>query len=648
MKSQFSRLSSTPLAHAIKTHVVETVATSVALSVVLLGSSTWNVWTTYQGFKNSVTNQVQLRSTSDEVVYLDEVLTMSARMAASTGDPMWEARYWENEPKLSKALDIVTQMSTGQSKAESEKTDAANDRLIQIEEQAFQLIKQGQKEEAFQLLLGTDYQDNKKIYSNAIQNTIAEVRQGIDQELSDYSNRLLWAVSFTGISCVFLVAGWSFILYVVRQDIRRREEAEAELKASQQSLQSAYAALESTQQDLAQQAQSTQETNQVLEQDVGHLLDIVSSLEAGDFTAQAAVSDRITGLVADMLNQFIEEMSRVIATVNATANQVNLGANDVEALAAATSQLAQQQVESVQRVQQLMEAVNRLSQDTLEQAKVSSESFQVAQAEVEQGESEMTAMTDGFQSLRIGTQQITRRVTSLNAFVEMATQFAQAQKRVASLTRVLAFNASMVASRAAEQRDPEQFATVAREFEAIAGQVNDLAAQTNQSLETLQQRTQQIQSAVSGIQDDTQEINQLVDQFTQRVDRSSHSFTNLKRVTQQMTQLGQQVTQSSEAIASAAARTLQSIEDIQGDGTKTEQQSRLTQQQAQKMEKIAQQLLDRMQFFTLNAESTAATPWIAPLSAATPAAEDTVNLLDADADYSPVAGFEAEQPLITA
>ena len=584
---------------AVRNRVVETVAASVAVSIVLLGSSTWNVWTTYQGFRTSVTSQFKLRAASDKVVHLDEVLTMSARMAASTGKKTWEERYWKYEPELSAAIEQVTSMASGISKEESTKTNDANTVLIGLEEKSFELIGQGKKEEAFDLLLGPEYQENKKIYSQGIESTIAEVNASIDKELNAYSQRLLWAVTFTAISCLFLMVGWSFILYVVRLDIRQRQQAEAELRVSEMSLQQSNLDLENTQADLAHQASLTQKENEQLEEEVSHLLEIVSNLESGDFTQQANVSDRVTGLVADMLNQFISEMSRIIATVTETCRQVNLSNLDVENLATTTLTLAQEQVASVEQIQSLMTDINTLSQATVTQAIISDASLKEAQKEVERGAAEMNTMTTGFVSLREGTDQITRRVDSLNEFVDMAAQFAQSQKRVASLTRVLAYNASMVANRAEEQQDPNQFASVAREFAAIATQVNDLAVQTNQSLETLDQRTQQIQSAVSGITNDTQDINQLVDQFTRSVDQSSQSFNNLQAATEQMAQLGQQVTQSSEDIALAAVNTVQAIELIREGGDKTESQSRLTREQSALMGQLSQELLKRMNFFQI-------------------------------------------------
>ena len=596
-------LSDNFIVKAARNRVVETVATSVAVSIVLLGSSTWNVWTTYQGFRNSVTNQVRLRTVSDKVVYLDEVLTMSARMAASTGESSWEDRYWKFEPQLTNAINEVTNMASDSSKEDSAKTDAANQILISLEEQSFNLIKEGKKDAAFQLLLSDEYNSNKEIYSQGINSTIEQVNANIDKELKAYSQRLLWAVTFTAISCLFLMVGWSFILYVVRLDIRQRQQAEKELRVSEVSLQQSNQELEDAQKELELQAANSKTENLILEEEVGNLLEIVSNLESGDFTQEAEVSDRVTGLVADMLNQFIGQMARVIATVNNTCRQVSISTSDVENQASNTLNLVREQINSVEMIQALMKDINVRSQDTLSQAIISDASLQEALQEVAQGEAEMSAMTDGFARLRDGTSQITRRVDSLNEFVDMAAQFAQSQKRVASLTRVLAYNASMVATRAEEQQDPNQFASVAREFAAIATQVNELAVQTNQSLETLDQRTQQIQSAVSGITDDTQDINKLVDDFTRSVEHSNQSFTNLKAATEQMARLGEQVTQSSEDIALAAVNTVHAMEKIREGGDKTEEQSRITQEQSSRMGRLTQQLLERMDFFKISDEN---------------------------------------------
>jgi twitching motility protein PilJ len=201
--------------------------------------------------------------------------------------------------------------------------------------------------------------------------------------------------------------------------------------------------------------------------------------------------------------------------------------------------------------------------------------------------------------LQAATVQIVQRIKNLGEFVALAKQFVLDQKRLASLTQVLATNASMVASRALEQRDPEQFVSVAKEFEAIALQVNTLATQTNQGLVVLQQRTGSVDVVVSGIDQDVRDVNSLVTDFTNSVDSSEQSFTNIASVTEELTEIGAAVTESSRAIAEAVKFSLASIQDIEAIAEKSADQAQFTREQSGKMGMLARQLLERVQFFQL-------------------------------------------------
>ncbi len=348
-----------------------------------------------------------------------------------------------------------------------------------------------------------------------------------------------------------------------------------------------------------QQASEAQQESEVLQADVGHILDVVSAVEDGDLTVQAEVSDRATGLVADTLNRLIAELAKTMGVVLATSQQIDRSADDLKQLAASAAQQVELQTQSVVQAQALMSNVNEISQDTAEQALQSNAAIQAAQAAVSQGQQEIAAMNKGVVSLQEGAEQIVKRAQSLAEFVSSAAQFTNDQKRVASLTRVLALNASMIAARASAQQDPEQFASVAKEFETIANQVNELAVQTNQSLVLLQQRTDRIQTVVSGVDDDVQEITGLMEDFTQGVERSRQVLNNIQAVTEQVAQTGAQVTQSSQAIAEAARNTLGKIDDIASVATQTEQQSRFTRDRAEGMDRLARVLLETVQFFRL-------------------------------------------------
>jgi twitching motility protein PilJ len=311
-----------------------------------------------------------------------------------------------------------------------------------------------------------------------------------------------------------------------------------------------------------EQRQTIEAESQVLQEDIGQLLEVVASVEEGDLTVQAPVNDRVTGLVSDTFNRLVEQVAQIMVVVSSTAQQVTQKAETLEQLSVQTAQQLQQQTQSVESAQALMLQINALTQDNNQQTQIANESVRQAQNALVKGQQQMTQLNIGIGSLQRGTEQINKRVQTLTDFVQLAVQFAREQKRIVSMTRVLSLNASLLSARASEQQDPEQFASIAREFETVAAQVNDLAVQTSQSLLLLQQRTNQIQTVVSGLSQDTGEINQIVRDFTSGVGQSRQVFEEIDTATMQVAQVGQQVTQSSMAIASAAQTTLQSIGEI--------------------------------------------------------------------------------------
>jgi methyl-accepting chemotaxis protein len=338
---------------------------------------------------------------------------------------------------------------------------------------------------------------------------------------------------------------------------------------------------------------------EALATEIERLLEFVEAVEAGDLRVEAQVSQRVTGLLADCLNQLVAELSRVLSTVNRTALQVTTGASHLENLALATNTQAEQQTKAMHQLQALMVDVNLRCQETAVQAVATDAAMEQSQAAVAEGLEQMTLMQQGITQLQSGTQQIIQRVQTLTEFLSMTNQFTRDQKRVATLTRVLALNASMTATRAAGQEDPEQFACIAKEFEAIAKQVNDLAVQTNQSLQVLQQQTDQIQTAISGVNSDVVEIDGLMQQFSSSVDQSQQVFGSIQNATERVVQLGQQVTQSSQEIAAAAETTLSSLKTTASTAEATTKQSAQMRAEATSMEQMAQKLLSRVNFFRL-------------------------------------------------
>ncbi len=147
----------------------------------------------------------QLKVIAKDIVYHDEVLTMSARVNILNNKPYWLERYRQHSQLLDQAL----------ANAKSNdvpidglllKLQAANQSLIAIEESAFKLIDEGKKQQATNLLFGDEYTTKKLVYTHNIEG-IVEQTSIFEQNLADeyQSRERLLFVLFIGVTIAFLI-----------------------------------------------------------------------------------------------------------------------------------------------------------------------------------------------------------------------------------------------------------------------------------------------------------------------------------------------------------------------------------------------------------------------------------------------------------
>ncbi|NJP20586.1 MAG: hypothetical protein HC763_18085 [Hydrococcus sp. CRU_1_1] len=351
-----------------------------------------------------------------------------------------------------------------------------------------------------------------------------------------------------------------------------------------------------------EQRQTVEAESQVLQDDIGQLLDVVSAVEDGNLTVQAPVTDRVTGLVADTFNRLTEELAKVLGQVVGASRQVFQSASNLEEIATAVATNVDRQGQEVTQVLTLSEQVEHSAQNVTQQLQRSIQALLDLSATVLDGQTAMTELTQGTETLRQGSDRIVQQMKTLGEFVGLAEQFVQDQSQIASQTQVLALNASLVAARAAEQQNPRQFAVAAKEFEAIADQVSKLAQLTNDGLSLLEQRTTQIQNVVSMVDAEVQNLGGLVGGFTQGVEQSTQVFNNVRSVTTDAVRSGEAVAQSNQDIISSVQSTATAMRGIADIAQRTAKLTQDARSQSEVMGKLSTQLLERVEFFRLPAE----------------------------------------------
>ncbi len=149
-----------------------------AVTVVVVSWLFWASWKSVNVAKSVEARAVAFEKLSGQITYLDEVLTGSARLAASTGDVTWEQRYHAHVPLLDEAIAraIVTAGATPASSGVAQ-TNEANKLLIAMEEEAFALVRQGQNDRALVLLQSDAYEALKALYSSGMESFV-KILQG--------------------------------------------------------------------------------------------------------------------------------------------------------------------------------------------------------------------------------------------------------------------------------------------------------------------------------------------------------------------------------------------------------------------------------------------------------------------------------------
>ncbi|MEH1822247.1 MAG: ATP-binding protein [Nostoc sp.] len=207
------------------------VTITVLLTLLLFIPQIWLNWQVYHSFNNITKYEFKLQTLSDEITYLDEVLTMSARMNAATGNFIWEQRYRQFEPKLDIAIKESIKLAPKAYKNEYAKIiDAANQRLVTMEYKSFDLVNKNQKEEAKLLLFSNEYENNKRIYANGVAQRKRNISLQLQQKIDQYYQRIFWAILESIISLLMLIPAWLLVLHLLQQYLKDKKFAQAALE----------------------------------------------------------------------------------------------------------------------------------------------------------------------------------------------------------------------------------------------------------------------------------------------------------------------------------------------------------------------------------------------------------------------------------
>ena len=170
----------------------------------------------------------------------DEILTGSARLAAATGDPVYERRYNGAAPELDAVIaQTLKLVNSPQAEAAIATTSDANQALIKMETRSFALGRSGRRREASALLTSSQYAKQKETYTQGSERAATVFRATVRDNAAQvrrYRTLALWIGILGG--AIVLLAG-IMLLRLAREreriaaDHDARTVAEAQRRAGE-------------------------------------------------------------------------------------------------------------------------------------------------------------------------------------------------------------------------------------------------------------------------------------------------------------------------------------------------------------------------------------------------------------------------------
>ncbi len=270
----------------------------------------------------------------------------------------------------------------------------------------------------------------------------------------------------------------------VQTDITQRQQAQAELRRSKETLQ-----------------------RQLVE-----LIGDVEEASRGDLTVRADVTEGEIGTVADFFNAIIENLRQIVIRVKDTAVQVRASLGDNEG---AMRSLADDALKQAQEITHTLDSVERMTLSIQAVATSANQAASVARnayTTAEVGRVAMEHTVQSILSLQDTVAETAKKVKRLGESSQQISKVVSIINQIALQTNLLSINAGIEAARAGED---------SRGFAVVAEEIGQLAAQSSQA-------TQEIAQIVENIQLDTSAVVKAMELGTDQVVEGTHLVANAK------------------------------------------------------------------------------------------------------------------------
>jgi len=300
--------------------------------------------------------------------------------------------------------------------------------------------------------------------------------------------------------------------------------------------------------DTRKRAEQSERQNRANQDAILRLLDEIGNLADGDLTVRAKVTEDMTGAIADSINYTIDELRRLVAGINAAAQQVTAATEEAQSVTGQLLQATQRQANEIeqtgQSVTQMAQSMNEVSLNANDTAKVAETSLSAA----EKGAHAVENAIRGMNEIRDQMQETSKRIKRLGESSQEIGEIVQLISDITEQTNVLALNAAIQAASAGE---------AGRGFTVVAEEVQRLAERSAEA-------TKHIAAIVKSIQRDTQDAVEAMERSTRGVVEGTQTADEADRALREIEQISTRLAGLIISISSATQQQAVSATQVAG------------------------------------------------------------------------------------
>ncbi|MBL0266583.1 MAG: hypothetical protein IPQ05_22670 [Leptospiraceae bacterium] len=452
----------------------------------------------YQNSERILNSEIPLFNSAWAILLEDTKITDNAIFFSYAGEAQYKENYDNHVKLLEKELDYSMKNSGTQEKKIFENVSSVNDALIDLETKMFDQGAKGKLTEAQAILKAQDYNQNKKIYSEAVKKFF-ESQQGrlsdtLKKQISN--SRLLFYSAFV-LSLLGLSATIFIILWLSKGVIKPLEKA-AEYSGG----------ISEGNLTVAIEAKGKGEFADLF-RSIGGLVTKFHQVLEGIFLASEDVkSSSMNMKIAVVMMR--DDLEKQTAGSEAIAKKIFEIVNASNSITVMTSE----QSNKIEQMLSKLRDQSALVQNLGDKTKITTRDTGIISNELDQGKTSLNTLNERMQEIYNTTGQITEVVSIINT--------------IADQTNLLALNASIEAARAGNE---------GKGFAVVAAEVSRLADQTAGSTKSIKDIVKKNSSLVKAGMDGLVELTSMFDMILERVKGINLKTNDVKGLIEEYSQL---------------------------------------------------------------------------------------------------------------